>query len=185
MSWRRRLLPVPTNALKVDPAVARQSPKGYSQEQLRTIAATIPAVFQRMRDGATEQDFLSMQLSADPRERRTGETYAQIFRQASSNPISATYDGRDIVVDSGNHRVRAAAEVGIPVLPVYVSAASELQLDQVERACLRRIQREGGSADRDALLAHQRARAYEGGRVTEHARGEVREHDRRSPEFER
>ncbi len=177
---------MPTSALMVDPGVAAQSPKGYSDRELKEIAATVPAIYDRIKEGATEKDFLDMRLSADPKDRQMGETYAHLFRDApSSNPLAAAYDGTDLVVDKGNHRVRAAREVGVPVLPVWVSASSEAQLDRVEHACARRIEREGASAYRDAHLAHEKTIAFERNGPRERWLGEVRERDWHTPERER
>ncbi len=186
MIWARRFLPVPTSALKVDPAISAQSPKGYSDRDLKEIAATVPAVYDQIADGMTEKDLLVLRSSADPEERQVGETYAQLFCDLpSSNPLAAGYDGTDLVVDKGNHRIRAAREIGVPVLPVWVSAPSEAQLDRVEDACARRIEREGASAYRDAHLAHEKTILFERNGSRGSALVESREWERHMPERER
>jgi hypothetical protein len=177
MAWPRRFLAVPTSALWVDPAISPQSSKGYSDRELQEIAATVPSIYDLMDDGWTEQDFLDARLASDPKQRRLGETYAQLFSDSPSrSPLAASYNGADLVVDKGNHRIRAARSVGVPVVPVWVSAPSEQDLDRIDAACARRIEQEGAaqhraghmkhetSKDRTMTLTGERAPCFEGER---------------------
>ena len=162
MSWARRFLAVPTSALKVSPDIAENSPKGYSKQELQEIVATVPAVYHRIAGGFGEQDFLDLKLSPDPTDRRVGDTYSKLFRDSpSSAPLAAAFDGKDLVVDKGNHRIRAARAAGVPVLPVWVSAPTDAQLSRVENACSNRIEREGAAAYRNAHAAHEAAAGRE------------------------
>lgn len=182
----RRFLAVPTSALFVDPDVSSQSPKGYTPQQLQEIAATVPAIYDQIADGRTEQDFLDMRLSTDPKARAMGDTYNHLFRDSpSSAPLAASYDGTDLIVDKGNHRVRAAREIGVPVVPVWVHAPTEADLDRVENACNRRLEREGATTYRDAHTAHETRVAYERPAGRERMRGEHVERDWQFPERER
>ena len=45
------------------------------------------------------------------------------------------------------------------MLPVWVSARTEADLDRVQAACDRRIEREGATAYRDAHATHQQNRS--------------------------
>lgn len=177
---------MPTSALQVSAEIAFESPKGYSQLELQEIAATVPAIYDRIADGWTGPQFLNLRLSHDQNERRLGDTYAALFRDApSSQPLAAAYDGTDLVVDKGNHRIRAAQSIGVPVLPVWVSAPDVAQLDRVERACNRRIEREGAAAYRDAHIAHEVSAGYERPTSRERLLGEHLERDWQTPERER
>jgi hypothetical protein len=128
------------------------SPKGYGESDLRKIASAIPDVYAAARSGATEHDFLTMRISADPQERLVGETYHQLFRSSPSNdPLQSDFvDGR-LQVNSGNHRIRAAQAVGVPFVPVWVGAPDERTLARVESACADRISAQHGN---DHLAAH-------------------------------
>ena len=52
--WPRRFLAVPTSALAVDHRVTA-SAKGYTDLDLREIAATVPALYDRMAAGTSER----------------------------------------------------------------------------------------------------------------------------------
>jgi hypothetical protein len=186
MIWPRRFMAVPTSTLRVDDSITTESPKAYTQSDLQEIAATVPAIYERIRDGRTPREFLDMRTSPDLNERALGETYAQLFRSTpSSNPLAATLDGNNLVVDKGNHRIRAAQALGVPVLPVWVSAASETQLDRVEGACNHLIEREGATADRDAHAAHETVPGHERGPSREGLRSEQLAREPKLPERER
>jgi hypothetical protein len=115
MTWPRRLLAVPTSALRVDGLVGMQSPKGYSEQELQEIAATVPAIYDRMAGGWSPEDFEAARWSQNQRDRVLGETYAFLFRDtSSSDALSASYDGEELVVDRGNHRVRAGTKHRCP-----------------------------------------------------------------------
>lgn len=149
-AWPRRLVPVPTTALWVDPSIAPESPKGYTAQDLRHVVKTIPHVYDCIDAGALSADFQAMRTSGDPAERQIGETYALLFSDSPSRaPMTAHYDGTNLIVDNGNHRVRAAYDADIRVLPVWVSASTTAELDVVEQACARR-------RDREAEITRQR-----------------------------
>ena len=179
----RRFLAVPTSALWVDPSVSAGSPKGYSERDLQEVVATVPAIYDRMADGWTEADFVSARASGDYRTRQLGDTYSRLFQDSpSSAPLAASYDGRDLVVDKGNHRIREAQKLGIPVLPVWVSAQTEAELDRVDGACARRAQREGTVPHRSAHASHVAARGHQPLIERERGRSFEGNLDRGSPE---
>ena len=131
-----RLVAAPASALYVDPSVAQASTKGYTHGEMREIAATIPAVYDRMGQGWSEGDFNAARWSADPKERQIGDTYHRLWQNTDvSQSLHAHYDGRALAVDSGNHRIRAAQEIGVPVVPVWVEASDQSELDRIEAAC--------------------------------------------------
>lgn len=153
--WPRRFLAVPTSALRVDSAIASESPKGYSQRELQEIAATIPVVYDCISSGWSPADFAAARWSDDQRAHQLGETYAKLFSDGPGGaPLTASYDGTDLVVNKGNHRVRAARSIDVPVLPVWVSARSAAEIDRVAEACTRRIDREGSTEHRMAHELH-------------------------------
>jgi hypothetical protein len=170
LMWPRRFLAVPTSALRVDADVAAVSSKGYSQRELEKIAATIPAVYDRMGNGWVPADFIAARWSQYPQDQRVGQTYVKLFQDsAAGSSLTATYDGTDLVVGKGNHRVRAARSIGVPVLPVWVIARTGADLDRVESACGQRIEREGAAIYREAHKLHdsvrQSSRAVSGQRA--------------------
>ncbi|MDR1386517.1 MAG: hypothetical protein LBJ44_02795 [Propionibacteriaceae bacterium] len=143
--WPRRLIDVPTSALWVDPAVAADSSHGYSEARLRDIAAAVDQVNQRRAQGWTPDQFAAARQSDDPGLSRLGDTYARLCQSPSGEALRADWDGHDLKVDAGNHRVRAARAIGVSHLPVWVAAPTEAELDRVEQACARRRQREDPS----------------------------------------
>lgn len=183
--WPRRFLAVPTSALLTDPATGQTSPKGYSQQELREMAATVPAIYDRLGAGATAQDLVDLRQSPDPKDRQLAATYSQLFQDSpSSHPLRASYDGADLVVDNGNHRVNAARDIGVPVLPVWVSAPTEAELARVEDACNRRIDREGARAYAEAHQAHEHSLSWTPTQTADFAASpERRQHE--TPEIRR
>jgi hypothetical protein len=128
-----RFLPVSPTLLQTNLGDLEHSPRGYSPDELRTMARSIDDVYTRMDGGATRSELLALRTSADPHERSAGEAYAAVFRgRDSSHPLRADLvDGR-LVVDSGNHRVRAAQDLGIRALPVEVRGRDVAELARVE-----------------------------------------------------
>jgi hypothetical protein len=176
---------VPTSALRVDAAVAAPSPKGYSERELREIAATVPAIYDRIADGWSPGDFAAARWSRDPQDQQVGQTYVTLFQTSpAGKSLAAVYDGMNLVVEKGNHRVRAARSIGVPVLPVWVSAPNTDDLDRVEVACARRIEREGSTTYREAHKLHESARQPRRQQLRERERDpEGRGPDRSGPEI--
>jgi len=128
-----RYLPVSPGLLQTNLGELEHSPRGYSPDELRTMARSICDVYTRMDAGATSDGLLALRQSADPHERSVGEAYASVFRgRDSSHPLRAdVVDGR-LVVDSGNHRVRAAQDLGIRALPVQVRGRDAAEIGRAE-----------------------------------------------------
>lgn len=147
-----RMLPVPPEYLKVDPEIAEDSPK-YGKREIQEFAATVPLVYEELSRGSTDEQLLAMRSSSDPHEHALGTTYSKMFRSKEPlDAIRATYDNGHLVVDAGNHRVRAARELGLPAVPVLVQARDEALLDGVDRQM---------SSDRPAERdAHRRLDEY-------------------------
>lgn len=152
MTWSRRLLPVPTSCLVVDPSIAADSPKGYSSAQLQQIARTVQDVYAALEAGVTDEQLLAARGGPDRDRRATGDTYAHLFgRMPSAQRIAADLTADGLVVDKGNHRVRAAQAAGVEYLPVEVRARTEEEL----RGVVMSWQEQGG-AHYDALLRSHR-----------------------------
>jgi hypothetical protein len=157
MTGPRRLMAVPTSALKVDSDISPRSPKGYSARDLQEIAATVPAVYDRIAEGWQPVQFAAARWSADFRDQQLGETYCHLFQNSpASASLRADFDGRDLVVDKGNHRIVAARNIAVPVLPVWVTAHTEADLDRIEQVCSQRIDREGATLYRQAHEVNDR-----------------------------
>lgn len=152
-TWPRRFLSVPTSLLVVNTQAKQASPRGYSSSELSAFVANIPDVYRLIKSGWTRQDFKSAQASNDNRTKSIGITYAKVFEEYKYSSLSAYCHNGSIYVDKGNHRVLAASALGVPVMPVWVSAASDHELDQVERRCSYKIQRD---IDQSILVAHRR-----------------------------
>ena len=184
MTWTKALMAIPTSALKVDPGISSASSHGYTEQQLQEIAATVPAIYNCIDQGWSEADFNEAARSSDARDRQLGETFERLFGDANGSSLLATFDGRDLVVQKGNHRVLAARSIDVPVLPVWVSAATHEDLDRVSEACGHRIQQEGGSAYLEAHHKLEKGRGHfwsiDGERA---ASPEGLERDRSGPEF--
>lgn len=141
-----RLITVPASMLHVDPSIAQQSPKGFSEQDLRRIALDVPEVYRRMGQGWQEADFARARQSADPQDRAIAETYDKLWRDSSvSQSLHAHADGQQLEVDAGNHRIRAAQSAGVPALPVNVHASSAPELSRAESMCEQRLALEGSS----------------------------------------
>jgi hypothetical protein len=142
---------VPTSALKVDDDISSESPKGYTEHDLQKIAAAVPAVYDRVAAGWLPDEFAAARWSADSRDQQLGETYCHLFQDLpASGSLRADFDGRDLLVDKGNHRIAAARSIAVPVLPVWVTAQTDADLDRIERACSQRIDRERATPYRQA-----------------------------------
>ncbi len=125
------------------------------------MAANVPAVYERIEEGYSDREFLGLRFSLDPQERSMGDTYNHLFRVSpSSASFAAAYDGKDLVVVKGNHRIRAAQQVGVPVVPVWVRASSTEELNRVEAALDRRMEREGTGQYAHAHLCHELGRGH-------------------------
>jgi hypothetical protein len=128
-----RVLPISPRLLETNLRGLEYSPRGYSPHEFRLIARSIEDVYRRMDAGADPHELLALRESNDPRERRVGDAYLSVFRGSeSSHPLRAdVVDGR-LIVDSGNHRIRAAQELRLCAVPVEVRARSQAELDRVE-----------------------------------------------------
>src|SRR4051812_18094699 len=111
--WGTRFLAVPTNHLREHEPVAG-SPKA-TLEQLRAYMACLPAVYDRLRNGAGQQDFRMMRTSANPQARAVGDAYHHLFSPAGvDHRLEAEImEGKGLVVTRGRHRVEAARQLGL------------------------------------------------------------------------
>jgi hypothetical protein len=155
MSWPRAFLAVPSAALVVDADVARTSPKA-GRGEIEQWMRDVPKIYARLQAGATDADFHRMSTSpASPEERQLAETYRNLFStSASAQPLRAELDGGQLRVVAGQHRVRAAQETGVPLLPVHVAAPDEAQL----AATRARMEEQVARVDPEVVRIH---RAYD------------------------
>jgi len=134
-----RFLPVSPELLHTNLRDLEPSPRGYSPDELRMIVRSIDQVYARMDAGATHEDLLALRQSPDARDRSVGEAYACVFRgRDSSHPLRADVVDGELVVDAGNHRVRAAQDLGVRALPVEVRGrdAAEIERTETRNACI-------------------------------------------------
>ncbi len=125
-----------TSWLEVDDSL-RPSSKATSEE-MRQWMATVPDIYSRLAAGTTDAEFHEMyEHPRDQHERIMGETYKNLFTPSqSAQPIKATWvDGRGLVVDAGQHRVLAAREAGVPLMPVHVAAPDDVTFYRIRAAC--------------------------------------------------
>lgn len=149
--WPRRLIAVPTSALRIDHGIAPQSPKGYTDRELKEIAATVPAIYDCISHGWSEPDFTVAARSGDRNLRQLGVTFERLFADPpNEHRLEASFDGRDLVVDRGNHRVLAARRIEVPVLPVWVRTPTPQEGARVEADCARVIEDHGAGYYLDA-----------------------------------
>ena len=129
-----RVLPVSPSLLETNVRELETSPRGYTPGELHDMARSMDEVYRRMDAGSSRDSLLALRSSPDPSERRVGEACASVFRgRDSSNPLRAdVVDGR-LVVDSGNHRVRAAQDLGLQAIPVEVRGRDVGELARVEK----------------------------------------------------
>ncbi|NNN15364.1 MAG: hypothetical protein HKL82_05825 [Acidimicrobiaceae bacterium] len=105
------------------------------------IAIAIPVVYERLKNGWSEENLLAARGSKNPNERMIGETYGKMFNlSGSGSPLKVALDGGRLVMEDGSHRVRAAQKAGVVVLPVVVKARTEHELDHLEEASVRRLE---------------------------------------------
>lgn len=150
--WASRFMPVTTRSLMVDPAVAAGSPKGYSAAELTAIVRTVPEIYRRLDAGVSRADLLASRTSADPQERQVGQTFAHLFAASeSAQPLSADLEDGKLNVSAGHHRTRSAQAAGVDVLPVFVRARTEAELDSLQQ----HLRTEQGPAYKQAVRAHR------------------------------
>ena len=124
---------VPVSALPVNPSSAGPSNKGYERYELDDIMSRVPDVYKSLDAGTAPVQLLAARASADPRERQLGEVYANLFgRSPSAQPLAAEWDGGAFDVTKGHHRIEAARRLGLPVVPVVISARTEAELASLE-----------------------------------------------------
>lgn len=149
--WKSRLVAVSPEKLAIDIPISVNSKKGYTYQDLVSIAYSISGVYRLTSQGWDASDFAIAYHSSKPSENLLGKTFNRLFSERSIYSIEAHVEGKRIVVDKGNHRVHAAKLVGIPVMPVWISAPSDEKLDQVQQECEQIIVRHG---HRELLNSH-------------------------------
>jgi hypothetical protein len=133
VSWPRACLAVPTRLLQVDSQYVSATPKATPQ-QLQQWMGSVPQLYRLQADGLNDADFRRfVDTPRNEQERMLGETYRHLFSTSpSAQPLRADFvEGRGLVVESGQHRVLAAKEAGVPVVPVHVAAPDWPQLEKL------------------------------------------------------
>src|SRR5438105_8200834 len=102
----------------------------------------VPAVYGRVRSGATEADFEAMRASAHRQERDIGDAYYHLFSpRGYDHRIETDYiDGQELVVQRDRHRVEAAREIGVGYFPVHIRAADQQTLTMVAGRAEERVE---------------------------------------------
>ena len=134
--WPRAFMAVPTEDLTLDPETSRH-PGKYAKTLYESWMRNVPEIYRLRHEGLTDADFHRLANSpTNDRERNLGETYRNLFSTSpSAAPIRASFhEGSGLVVDAGQHRTAAAARLGLPYVPVHVSAPDEYQLDRLRTA---------------------------------------------------
>lgn len=135
--WVRKQVDVPVWRLQNDPALG-PSPKGYGRDEMREWMRCVPELYRLRAQGYGPNEFARMRTQPrNARERLLGETHASVFEASSVAPLRADLTGDALRVQAGRHRVQAARDAGVPVLPVSVAAPDEARLCQLERECER------------------------------------------------
>jgi hypothetical protein len=151
VAWVDRFLPVRTTTLEVNGPVA-QTEKATDQ-QLVSYVRNVSEVYRRLAAGVTPEQFEVMRrTAASPAERELGETFHQLFSdRGRDGRIEAEFvDGR-LVVQRGRHRVLAAQQSGVPVLPVHVRAQDTTTMVELST----RIERELAVSNPETLAQHR------------------------------
>jgi ParB-like nuclease domain len=171
--WRSRDIPVAAGLLQTNLAELGDSPRGYSRQQLRDMANAIEDVNARVERGASAEELMRLRTSPRDDERRAGEAFVAVFRgRESAHPLRAHFVDGQLLVDAGNHRIRAAQEAGDRPLPVTVRARTDREIDLVESHSRAAI----GIERYDRLkVVHERVR---GDRDTRRERGSANERGR-------
>lgn len=123
------------------------SPKA-SPAEMQAYVASLPSTYQAIRDGATSAQLAAMRQSTDPKMRAVGDAYYHFFSPEGVDhrlEAEVAEDG-GLVVTRGRHRVEAAQELGVPMLPVHVRAPDRDQLDALARTYQSEL------PDRDAAI---------------------------------
>ncbi len=143
MAWPTAFLAVPPEDLSVDPDVAIESPKASNSDISRWMG-NVPRIYEMLAQGATDVDFHRMATApTSPAERELGETYRHLFSDSpSAQPLRAELDAGHLTVRSGQHRVRAAQNAAVPLIPVHVAARDEATLVEVRQDLEARAQTE-------------------------------------------
>jgi hypothetical protein len=139
-----RVIRVPPDLLETSLRELADSPRGYSRAELLDVARAIDDARRRLDRGTSPDDLLALRRSVLREERLAGEAYAAVFRGSNStHPLRADLVGGRLIVDAGNHRIRAAQELGIRAVPVEVRARDTRALDRIEAASRLRIRQAG------------------------------------------
>jgi hypothetical protein len=151
MAWVDRFLPVLSTTLELDEPV--MSTDKATEAQLASYARNVTEIYRKLAAGLTPEELEGMRLTgASPQERELGETFHQLFSEGGRDGrIEAEYVDGHLIVQRGRHRVLAAQEGGVPVLPVHVLAHDETTMSALSA----RIEREVAESSPEALAQHR------------------------------
>ena len=126
-----------------------------TEAQLASYARNVTEIYRKLAAGLTPEELEGMRLTgASPQERELGETFHQLFSEGGRDGrIEAEYVDGHLIVKRGRHRVLAAQEGGVPVLPVHVLAHDETTMSVLSA----RIEREVAESSPEALAQHRAA----------------------------
>ena len=122
MTGNRRLYMVPVTLLPRQDLA--DDPNGYKNEDAQRWMASVPQIERLKAAGWTSAEFDRLRTSSNPVERELGATEYYLYRSDTS-ALKASYDGRQLEVEGGRHRVEAARQRGVESVPVRVWATPE------------------------------------------------------------
>jgi hypothetical protein len=116
---------VPARDLELDGSVgAGGSPKGYSRDEIRNWMTAVPKAYELAEHEPMELARIC-RAPGNELERSVRDVWTHIFEPGSSTPLRASLNKETgkLEVMSGQHRVRAAQELGIERIPVHIFAS--------------------------------------------------------------
>jgi hypothetical protein len=136
------LVPVPTGALT--PMVAdTRGVKGYEPAELQAAMRQVPSMYAALASGRSVTELTSLESAPAANDQLLGRTTRHLLATSPmSRPLRAELDSGTLTITDGNHRIVAARQVGVPFVPVLVSANSRAELADALAGYHRQLGRE-------------------------------------------
>jgi len=131
--WARQFVAIPSSRLCLSEPV--KGTDKATPSQLRAYANSVTGVYAGLRAGVTPAQFEAAYTTESAAvSRDLAVTYHHLFSPTGvDGRIEADYIDGALVVTRGRHRVDAAQQLGVPVLPVHVRAQNAEVLSGVIR----------------------------------------------------
>jgi hypothetical protein len=102
------------------------SVKGYPHDEVVRWMRQVPAIYRQIGTGKHATTYLAERDAPDPETQVRARTAVQLLEDSpSSRPLLATLQDGRLAVTDGHHRIAAARDAGVPVIPVQVSARTD------------------------------------------------------------